>query len=159
MKNANKGMNDTITEQLNGKKLRIGIVQARFNADITDAMTEACLGELMQRGVKAKNVTLVQVPGALEVPFALQGLAARAQYDALIAIGCVIRGETYHFELVANESGAGVSRVSLDFSLPIANAILMVENAKQAKTRQTEKAVDAARTAIEMALLTPALYS
>ena len=156
MKNADKG---DIASQLNGKKLRIGIVQARFNEDITNAMTEACLSELMQLGVKAKNVTLVQVPGALEVPLALQGLAARAQYDALIAIGCVIRGETYHFELVANESGAGVSRVALDFSLPIANAILTVENPKQAKARQTEKAVDAARVAVEMALLVPAFFS
>ena len=156
MKNADKG---DIASQLNGKKLRIGIVQARFNEDITNAMTEACLSELMQLGVKAKNVTLVQVPGALEVPLALQGLAARAQYDALIAIGCVIRGETYHFELVANESGAGVSRVALDFSLPIANAILTVENPKQTKARQTEKAVDAARVAVEMALLVPAFFS
>ncbi len=156
MKNADKG---DIASQLNGKKLRIGIVQARFNEDITNAMTEACLSELMQLGVKAKNVTLVQVPGALEVPLALQGLAARAQYDALIAIGCVIRGETYHFKLVANESGAGVSRVALDFSLPVANAVLTVENLKQAKARQTEKAVDAARVAVEMALLMPALFS
>ena len=156
MKNADKG---DIASQLNGKKLRIGIVQARFNEDITNAMTEACLSELMQLGVKAKNVTLVQVPGALEVPLALQGLAARAQYDALIAIGCVIRGETYHFNLVANESGAGVSRVALDFSLPVANAVLTVENLKQAKARQTEKAVDAARVAVEMALLMPALFS
>ena len=156
MKNADKG---DIASQLNGKKLRIGIVQARFNEGITNAMTEACLSELMQLGVKAKNVTLVQVPGALEVPLALQGLAARAQYDALIAIGCVIRGETYHFKLVANESGAGVSRVALDFSLPVANAVLTVENLKQAKARQTEKAVDAARVAVEMALLMPALFS
>ena len=156
MKNADKG---DIASQLNGKKLRIGIVQARFNEDITNAMTEACLSELMQLGVKAKNVTLVQVPGALEVPLALQGLAARAQYDALIAIGCVIRGETYHFKLVANESGAGVSRVALDFSLPVANAVLTVENLKQAKARQTEKAVDAAHVAVEMALLMPALFS
>ena len=155
MKNANKG---DIANQLDGKKLRVGLVQARFNADITDAMTEACLAELMELGVKAKNVTLVQVPGALELPVALQGLADRAEYDALIAIGCVIRGETYHFELVANESGAGVSRVALDFARPVANAILTVENAKQAKARHTEKAVDAARVAVEMALLLQSMY-
>lgn len=155
MKQANKG---DISSQLNGKKLRIGIVQARFNQDITNAMTEACLAELMQLGVKAKNVTLVQVPGALEVPVALQGLGDRAAYDALIAIGCIIRGETYHFELVANESGAGVSRVALDFALPVANAILTVENLKQAQARQTEKAVDAARVAVEMALLLRSMY-
>lgn len=153
MKNANKGDASTLISQLDGKKLRIGIVQARFNADITDALAEACLSELMQLGVKAKNVTLVQVPGALEIPLALQALADRLHYDALIALGCIIRGETYHFELVANESGAGVTRIALDHALPIANAILTVDNIKQAKERQTEKGVDAARVAVEMALL------
>ena len=153
MKNANKGDASTLISQLDGKKLRIGIVQARFNADITDALDEACLSELMQLGVKAKNVTLVQVPGALEIPLALQALADRLHYDALIALGCIIRGETYHFELVANESGAGVTRIALDHALPIANAILTVDNIKQAKERQIEKGVDAARVAVEMALL------
>ncbi|MBP5985132.1 MAG: 6,7-dimethyl-8-ribityllumazine synthase [Brachymonas sp.] len=153
MKNANKGDASTLISQLDGKKLRIGIVQARFNADITDALAEACLSELMQLGVKAKNVTLVQVPGALEIPLALQALADRLHYDALIALGCIIRGETYHFELVANESGAGVTRIALDHALPIANAILTVDNIKQAKERQIEKGVDAARVAVEMALL------
>ncbi|MDO5654045.1 MAG: 6,7-dimethyl-8-ribityllumazine synthase [Brachymonas sp.] len=158
MKNANKGDPLTTTQQLDGKKLRIGVVQARFNADVTDAMTEACLAELMQLGVKPKNVTLMPVPGALEIPIALQGLADRGKYDALIAIGCVIRGETYHFELVANESGAGVTRVALDCALPVANAILTVENLKQAKAREVEKGTDAARVAVEMALLMQALY-
>ena len=116
-------------------------------------MAEACLGELMQLGVKAKNVTLVQVPGALEVPLALQALADRSDYDALIALGCIIRGETYHFELVANESGAGVTRLSLDYKLPIANAIITTENLEQAIARQTEKGLDAARVAVEMATL------
>ena len=153
MKNANKGDASTLISQLDGKKLRIGIVQARFNADITDALAEACLSELMQLGVKSKNVTLVQVPGALEIPLALQALADRLHYDALIALGCIIRGETYHFELVANESGAGVTRIALDHALPIANAILTVDNIKQAKERQIEKGVDAARVAVEMALL------
>ena len=153
MKNANKGDASTLISQLDGKKLRIGIVQARFNADITDALAEACLSELMQLGVKAKNVTLVQVPGALEIPLALQALADRLHYDALIALGCIIRGETYHFELVANESGAGVTRIALDHALPIANAILTVDNIKQAKERQIEKGVDAASVAVEMALL------
>ena len=153
MKNANKGDASTLISQLDGKKLRIGIVQARFNADITDALAEACLSELMQLGVKAKNVTLVQVPGALEIPLALQALADRLHYDALIALGCIIRGETYHFELAANESGAGVTRIALDHALPIANAILTVDNIKQAKERQIEKGVDAARVAVEMALL------
>ena len=153
MKNANQGDIASLTSQLDGKKLRIGILQARFNEDITNALAESCLAELMKLGVKAKNVTLVQVPGALEVPLALQGLADRSDYDALIALGCIIRGETYHFELVANESGAGVTRVALDHGLPVANAILTVENLKQAKDRQLEKGTDAARVAVEMALL------
>ena len=96
---------------------------------------------------------LVQVPGALEVPLALMALAERDEFDALIALGCIIRGETYHFELVANESGAGVSRVSLDYGIPIANAILTTEDLEQAIARQTEKGRDAAYVAVEMAQL------
>jgi 6,7-dimethyl-8-ribityllumazine synthase len=95
----------------------------------------------------------VQVPGALEVPVALQAMAESAKYDALIALGCIIRGETYHFELVANESGAGVTRVALDYQLPVANAILTTENLAQAVARQEDKGRDAARVAVEMALL------
>ena len=80
-------------------------------------------------------------------------MAERGEYDALVALGCIIRGETYHFELVANESGAGVSRISLDYNVPIANAILMTENLEQAVARQSEKGRDAARVAVEMAML------
>ena len=98
-------------------------------------------------------ITHVVVPGALEVPAALQAMAERGGYDALVALGCIIRGETYHFELVANESGAGVTRVSLDYQLPIANAIITTENLEQAIARQTEKGLDAARVAVEMASL------
>ncbi|MCB2043418.1 MAG: 6,7-dimethyl-8-ribityllumazine synthase, partial [Rhodoferax sp.] len=109
--------------------------------------------ELRQLGVTNDNMVRVQVPGALEVPLALQALAETAQYDALIALGCIIRGETYHFELVANESGAGVSRIALDYQLPVANAILTTENMEQAIARQTDKGRDAARVAVEMANL------
>lgn len=144
---------------LDGKKMRIGVVQARFNTDITHSMTEACLAELMRLGVKSKRVTLVQVPGALEVPLALQTLALRDKFDALIALGCVIRGDTYHFELVCNESASGISRVSLDCDLPIANAVLTVENIKQAHIRAEPKAIEAARVAIEMAMLVQACQS
>ena len=138
---------------LDGTGLRIGIVQARFNADITDALAEACLAELAALGVADHHIDHVVVPGALEVPVALQALARRGRYDALIALGCIIRGETYHFELVANESGACVSRVALDHGLPIANAILTTENLEQAVARQTDKGRDAARVAVEMAQL------
>jgi 6,7-dimethyl-8-ribityllumazine synthase len=136
---------------LDGKKLSIGIVQARFNEGITNALFAACHAELQALGVQEKNITHVTVPGALEVPVALQAMAERDDFDALIALGCIIRGETYHFELVANESGASVSRLSLDYQIPIANAILTTENLEQAVARQTEKGQDAARVAVEMA--------
>ncbi len=138
---------------IDGRKLYIGIVQARFNESVTNALAAACLDELEKLGVQSKHIDLFKVPGALEVPVALQALAERNQYDALIALGCIIRGETYHFELVANESGSAVTRVGLDYKLPIANAILTVENMEQAIARQTDKGRDAARVAVEMANL------
>jgi len=138
---------------LDGTGLRIGIVQARFNEGITNALASACRAELAALGVAEQDITHVQVPGALEVPLALQGLAEHAEFDALVALGCIIRGETYHFELVANESGAATTRVGLDYHLPIANAILTTENLGQAVARQTEKGRDAARVAVEMARL------
>ena len=149
MLHANKGAE----APLDGKGLRIGVVQARFNADITDALASACLAELVAMGVDKDDIDHVHVPGALEVPIALQALARRGGYHALVALGCIIRGETYHFELVANESGASVSRVALDGHLPIANAILTTENLEQAVARQTDKGRDAARVAVEMARL------
>ena len=147
------GAEKGIADRLDGKKLRIGIVQARFNESITDTLAASATAELHALGVPADHITLVKVPGALEVPVALQAMAETDRYDALIALGCIIRGETYHFELVANESGAGVSRVSLDYQLPIANAIITTENMAQAVARQTEKGTDAARVAVEMANL------
>ena len=146
---AEKGTGD----KLDGKKLHIGIVQARFNESVTNALATACRAALLDLGVQEKHITHVLVPGALEVPVALQALAERDEFDALIALGCIIRGETYHFELVANESGAAVTRVSLDHGVPIANAILTVENEAQAWARTEEKGRDAARVAVEMANL------
>ena len=139
--------------ELNGKGLRIGIVQARWNESITNALNQACTQTLQELGVAAESIDHVLVPGALEVPVALQAMARSGSYDALVALGCIIRGETYHFELVANESGAGVTRLSLDHQLPIANAIITTENLEQAIARQTEKGADAARVAVEMACL------
>ena len=135
---------------LDGKGLCIGIVQARFNESITDALAEACRAELAALGVTDDNIDHVRVPGALEVPTALQAMAEKASYDALVALGCIIRGETYHFELVANESAAGVTRVSLDYQLPIANVILTTENVEQAVARQVDKGRDGARVVVEM---------
>ena len=149
MLHANKGAEAA----LDGRGLRIGIVQARFNEDITDALAAACLAELAALGVASEDITHLRVPGALEVPVALQALAQHGGYQALVALGCIVRGETYHFELVANESGASVSRIALDHRLPIANAILTTENLEQAVARQTDKGRDAARVAVEMARL------
>ena len=146
---ADKGKAD----RLDGKGLCIGIVQARFNEGITNALAQACKAELAVLGVEAKDIDHVFVPGALEVPVALQALAEKGNYDALIALGCVIRGETYHFELVANESAAGVTRVALDYQLPIANVIITTENLEQAVARQSDKGTDAARVVVEMANL------
>lgn len=153
MLGTDKGTLDSSDSRLNGKKLTIGIVQARFNEPVTNALAQACMAELIALGVPEKNIALVRVPGALEVPVALMAMAEKSRYDALVALACIIRGETYHFELVANESGAGVSRVALDYQLPIANAILTTENLEQALARQTEKGRDAARVAVEMANL------
>ena len=153
MLDAEKGSAD----KLDGKKLSIGIVQARFNEGVTNALAQACKQELLALGVAEKNITHVLVPGALEVACALQALAESEKFDALVALGCIIRGETYHFELVANESGAAVTRLALDYQLPIANAILTTENLAQAQVRQVEKGRDVARVAVEMANLLEAL--
>jgi len=138
---------------LDGVGLRIAIVRARFNNAITRRIEQACVAELAVLGVVDRHIKQVSVPGALEIPLALKALAESEEHDALIAIGCVIRGETYHFELVANESGAGVTRVALDHQLPIANAILTVDSEAQALARVDDKGRDAARVAVEMANL------
>ena len=140
-----------------GAGLRIGIVQARFNEDIGHGLLAACLSELNNLGVVDEDILHVTVPGALEVPLALQKMAETEQFDALIALGAVIRGETYHFELVSNESGAGITRIGLDFGIPIANAILTTETDDQAEVRMREKGADAARAAVEMANLIAAM--
>lgn len=147
----------TYESNLTGSGLRIGIIQARFNADVGHGLLSSCLAELKHLGVADEDVLHITVPGALEIPLACQKMAETEQFDALIALGAVIRGETYHFELVANESGAGITRVSLDYGMPIANAVLTTENDEQAEARMAEKGADAARVAVEMANLLIAL--
>ena len=142
-----------IAASLDGHGLSIGIVRSRFNEWVGKTLLAACEARLRELGVPADGITVVCVPGALESPLALQKLAATGRYDALIAVGAVIRGETYHFELVANESGSAVTRVGLDHGIPIANAILTVENEAQAWARAEPKGRDAARVAVEMANL------
>jgi 6,7-dimethyl-8-ribityllumazine synthase len=149
MQDADKGRQ----RELHGDGLAIGIVRSRFNADITEAIADSCLAELAVLGVDAELITHITVPGALELPLALKALGESEDCDALIAIGCVIRGETYHFELVANESAAGIGRVALDLQVPIVNAVLTVDNVAQARARIAEKGRDAARVAVEMANL------
>ena len=147
----------TYESNLTGAGLRIGIVQARFNADVGHGLLSSCLAELKHLGVSDEDVLHVTVPGALEIPVALQKMCETEQFDALIALGAVIRGETYHFELVSNESGAGITRVGLDYGMAIANAVLTTENDEQAEARMAEKGADSARVAVEMANLLIAL--
>ena len=146
------GAHAEFDEGLSGAGLRIGIVQARFNAHIGDRLRDGCMAELQRLGVVDDDIEVVTVPGALEIPLALKALAQSDEFDALIALGCVIRGETYHFELVCNESARGITQVQLDHMVPVANAILTVENQAQAEAR-ISKGAEAARVAIEMALM------
>jgi 6,7-dimethyl-8-ribityllumazine synthase len=140
-----------IKPDLNGEALRVGIVRSRFNERIGVAMLEACRKRLAELRVTA--LTVVSVPGALEAPLALQRLAGTEKYDALIALGAVIRGETHHFEVVANESASGLMQVQLDSGIPVANGILTTDTEEQAKSRAAQKGKDCAEAAVEMANL------
>ena len=154
---ADKGNIDNQDQRLQGKGLHIGIVQARFNQEVTDALSRACKQELLNLGVAERDIHQVSVPGALEVPVALQALAEKSRFDALIAIGCIIRGETYHFELVSNESASGITRISIDSGLPIANGVLTCDTDDQAQVRVNVKGADCAKAVVEMANLALAL--
>jgi len=137
--------------------LRVGIVVSRFNADIGDALLAAALRTLEEAGVAQDAITVASVPGALETPLALQRMAQTGEYDALIALGAVIRGETYHFEIVANESAAGVASVQIEFGIPIGNGILTTDTEEQARSRTEAKGRDATLAALEMANLLDAI--
>ena len=145
------GQIDFLEPNLEGAELRLAIVQARFNEEHCRALTESCMNELIRLGVSTDDILLTTVPGALEIPLALQKLAETGEFDALIALGAIVRGETYHFELVSNESGSGITRVRLDLGIPIANGILTVENDEQARVRASQKGKDCAMAAVEMA--------
>jgi 6,7-dimethyl-8-ribityllumazine synthase len=136
-----------------GSGLKVGIVMSRFNENVAEGLLASCKESLVEHGVAPKDICIVSVPGALEVPLALQKLAQGAHYDALIALGAVIRGETYHFEIVSNESASGIMSVQLDTGVPIANGILTTENDEQAAARMKDKGADCALAAIEMANL------
>jgi 6,7-dimethyl-8-ribityllumazine synthase len=146
-----------IPENIDGRGLRVGVVMARFNIDICEGLRSACLAELDKLGVAASDVRVCTVPGALEIPLALQAMAQSGRYHALVALGAVIRGETYHFEVVSNDACRGVMDVQLETGVPVANGILTCENEDQAIARMSDKGRDCARTAVEMANLLAAL--
>jgi len=140
-----------------GTGLSVGIVMSRFNPDICEGLLAACVGELRQLGVADSNITIATVAGALEIPLTLQTMAQSDRFDALVALGAVIRGETYHFEVVSNDSCRALMEVQLDTGVPVANGILTCEDDDQALARMQEKGSDCARAAVEMANLLRAL--
>ncbi len=138
---------------LDGTDLRVGIVMSRFNIDIGEGLLSACTAELKKNGMKDSNILLVTVPGAWEIPLVLKRMAISDQFDALIALGAVIRGDTYHFEVVANESARGLMMVQIEVEIPIANGILTTDNDDQAIARMNQKGIEVAQVALEMANL------
>lgn len=140
-------------QNLDGSDLRIGIVMSRFNIDIGEGLLGACTAELKRNGVLDSNILIATVPGALEIPLTLKRMAMSDQFDALIALGAVIRGDTYHFEIVANESARGLVTVQLEAEIPIANGILTTDNEDQAIARMSTKGMESAQVALEMANL------
>jgi len=140
-----------IASNTRAEHMRVGIVLSRFNAEIGEVLLKGALRALNEAGVAEAAIAVVTVPGALETPLALQRMAQTGDYDALVALGAVIRGETYHFEIVANESAAGVASVQLEFGIPIGNAILTTDTDEQAKARAEAKGHDATLAALEMA--------
>lgn len=139
--------------KLRGAGLRVGIVTARFNSAICEKLLKGAKKALAEMGVEATDLAEITVPGALEIPLALQTLAATENFDALVALGCVIKGDTYHFEVVCNESAAGITRVGLDLDVAIGNGVLTTFNEEQAEVRAEQKGFEAAQAAIEMALI------
>ncbi len=147
----------TITPDLNGEGLHIGIVRARFNEEIGLTELDACLLELVELGLQESDIMVVTVPGALELGITLAHMAETGEFDALIALGAVIRGETYHFEIVSNESATAIARVALETGVPVINGVLTTENEAQADARAAGKGKDCAQAAVEMANLLMAL--
>lgn len=146
-----------VEKNLDGKGMQIGVVLSRFNSDIGDGLLSACKSELLAMGVASDDITIVTVPGALETPLILQHMALSEKFDALIALGAIIRGETYHFEVVSNESARGISEVQFNTGVPVANAVLTTEDDDQALARMHIKGAEAAQVAVEMANLVRAL--
>ncbi len=148
---------EEIEPKLEGRGLHIGIVMARFNRDVGEGLLSACTAALRKHGVADGDMLIVTVPGALELPLTLQKLARSGRFDALIALGAVIRGETYHFEIVSNESASGITAVQLGTGVPVANGVLTTDTDEQAEVRMAQKGTDCAEAAIEMAHLLRAI--
>jgi len=144
---------EEIAVRSDGAGLRVGIAVARFNADVADGLLASCTAALARLGVNSGDIKIVDVPGALELPLALQKMAQSGQFDALVALGAVIRGETYHFEIVADGSAAGIMQVTLDTGVPVANGVLTTDDDDQAEARMAQKGADCAAVAVEMANL------
>jgi len=142
---------------LNGAGLKIGIVMSRFNLPVCEGLLSACVDELKRLGVADGDMAIATCPGALEIPLILQTMANSGKYDALVALGAVIRGETYHFEVVSNDSCRAIMEVQLDNGIPIANGILTCETDEQAEVRMQPKGADCAQAAVEMANLQKAI--
>ena len=138
---------------LKGSGLRIGIAMSRFNIDVSEGLLGGCTAELKRLGVRNVDMQIVTAPGALELPLVLQTMARSGRFDALVALGCVIRGETYHFEIVSNESARGITDAQLATGVPIANGVLTTEDDDQALARMVQKGMEAGQAAIEMANL------
>ena len=148
---------DKIQINLDGTGKKVGVVLSRFNSNIGDGLLAACYAELLKLGVVADDIRIATVAGALETPLILQHMALSERYDALIALGAIIRGETYHFEVVSNESARGISEVQFNTGIPVANAVLTTEDDDQAIARMHVKGAEAAQVAVEMANLIRAL--
>ena len=144
-------------QDMNGQSLTVGVVMSRFNPEACEGLLSACVSELQRLGVDAQDIEIATVPGALEIPLVLQTMAQTGRFAALIALGAVIRGETYHFEVVSNDSCRAVMEVQLDTGIPVANGILTCEDDDQALARMRQKGEDCAQAAIEMANLLNAL--
>lgn len=142
---------------LDGAGHKVGIVMSRFNPDIGEGLLSACVAELQRLGVDEKNISIATVPGALEIPLVLQTMAQSGKFTGLVALGAVIRGETYHFEVVSNDACRAVMEVQLETGIPVANGILTTENDDQALVRMQQKGTDCAQAAVEMANLQKAL--
>jgi 6,7-dimethyl-8-ribityllumazine synthase len=146
-----------IEPNVDGARRRVAVVQARFNPQIGAGLLAGAMRALKEAHVDEARVTIVTVPGALEVPLALQRLAQTRRFDALVALGAVFRGDTYHFDIVANESAAGVASVQLEFGIPIGNGLLTCDTDAQAEARMDAKGFEAVMASLELANLLDAI--